>query len=60
MEGGFTVRLELPDREGYRFQAIVHLSRIKLRREHPERPSVDLTVEDRLDFDKELLPEDSW
>ena len=54
--------LELPRKEGYRFYPVVHVARLKLRREYPERPKVELTVEEdeRFDFDEELLPEDSW
>ena len=58
----FSVALELPDREGYRFHPVVHVSRLKLRRTHPERPDVRLAegVDERFDFDEELLPEDSF
>ena len=54
--------LELPQKEGYRFYPVVHVARLKLRREYPERPQVELTVEEeeRFDFDEELLPDDSW
>ena len=56
----YSVELELPDREGYRFYPTVHISRLKLRRCYPTRPEVELAVDARLDFDEELLSEDSW
>ncbi|KAE8961253.1 hypothetical protein PR002_g29960 [Phytophthora rubi] len=43
----FAYELELPNRSGYRFYPVVRLA-----------PEVD--EESRVDFDKELLPEDSW
>jgi hypothetical protein len=54
--------LELPAREGYRFYPIVHVARLKPRMLLPERPTVELAEPDlpRLDFDEELLPEDSF
>ncbi|KAE8986189.1 hypothetical protein PF002_g21260 [Phytophthora fragariae] len=54
----------LPDRSGYRFYPVVHVSRLKAVSEFGERPRTrlapDVTEETRLDFDEELLPEDSW
>ncbi|GMF32104.1 unnamed protein product [Phytophthora fragariaefolia] len=60
----YAYELELPDRSGYRFYPVVHLSRLKAVKEFGDRPKVrltrELTDEARLDFDEELLPEDSW
>ncbi|OWZ05081.1 LOW QUALITY PROTEIN: hypothetical protein PHMEG_00022891, partial [Phytophthora megakarya] len=42
----FAYELELPDKSGYRFYPVVHVSRLK--------------ADARLNFDEELLPEDSW
>ncbi|KAG3074365.1 hypothetical protein PI124_g14721 [Phytophthora idaei] len=60
----FPYELELPDRSGYRFYPVVHVSRLKAVNEFPSRPRTrltqDVTEESRLDFDEELLPEDSW
>lgn len=58
----FSVKLALPDLVNYRFHPVVHVSRLELRKEFPERPQtelVDATLA-RFDFDEELLPEDSW
>ncbi|ETP36043.1 hypothetical protein F442_15920 [Phytophthora nicotianae P10297] len=52
----FAYELELPDKSGYRFYPIVHVSRLKEVNEYPSRPKTRLTF----DFDEELLPEDSW
>ncbi|POM80255.1 LOW QUALITY PROTEIN: Reverse transcriptase, partial [Phytophthora palmivora] len=56
--------LELPDRSGYRFYPVVHVSRLKAVNEFGSRPksrlTPEVTEETRLDFDEELLPEDSW
>ncbi|GMF66106.1 unnamed protein product [Phytophthora lilii] len=56
--------LELPDRSGYKFYPVVHVSRLKAVNEFEDRPRTQLapgvTEEARLDFDEELLPEDSW
>ncbi|KAJ8578505.1 hypothetical protein ON010_g696 [Phytophthora cinnamomi] len=53
-----------PDRSGYRFYPVVHISRLQLVDEFGDRPKTRLApglVDDtRLDFDEELLPEDSW
>ncbi|KAE8908202.1 hypothetical protein PF005_g20767 [Phytophthora fragariae] len=64
-EGGrYAFELDLPDRSGYRFYPVVHVSRLKAVSEFGERPRTrlapDVTEETRLDFDEELLPEDSW
>ncbi|KAG3233769.1 hypothetical protein PI124_g21157 [Phytophthora idaei] len=60
----FAYELELPDRSGYRFYPVVHVSRLKAVNEFLSRPRTRLTQgvteESRLDFDEELLPEDSW
>ncbi|OWZ14665.1 hypothetical protein PHMEG_00011819 [Phytophthora megakarya] len=41
---------------------IVHVSKLKPVREFPSRPELRLTVpvDERFDFDEELLPKDSW
>ena len=54
--------LELPAREGYRFYPVVHIARLKPRVLFPDRPAVELSEPSlpRLDFDEELLPEDSF
>ncbi|KAI9980153.1 hypothetical protein PInf_026630 [Phytophthora infestans] len=48
----------------YRFYPVVHVSILKAVSEFNSRPStrlvLDATNEARLDFDEELLPEDSW
>ncbi|GMF57279.1 unnamed protein product [Phytophthora fragariaefolia] len=60
----YAYELELPDRSGYRFYPVVHVSRLKAVREIGVRPKVrlarEVTVEARLDFDEELIPEGSW
>ncbi|KAG3061408.1 hypothetical protein PC122_g19663 [Phytophthora cactorum] len=60
----FAYELELTDRSGYRFYPVAHVSRLKAVNEFPSRPRTqlthNLTEESRLDFDEELLPEDSW
>ncbi|KAE9314921.1 hypothetical protein PF008_g19371 [Phytophthora fragariae] len=60
----YAFELDLPDRSGYRFYPVVHVSRLKAVNEFGERPRTrlapDVTEETRLDFDEELLPEDSW
>ncbi|GMF62319.1 unnamed protein product [Phytophthora fragariaefolia] len=60
----FAYELELPDKSGYRFYPVVHVSRLKAVKELGERPTTRLRPEldetERFDFDKELLPEDSW
>ncbi|KAE9281588.1 hypothetical protein PF008_g27848 [Phytophthora fragariae] len=60
----FAYELELPDKSGYRFYPVVHVSRLKAVKENGERPTTRLRPElseaERFDFDEELLPEDSW
>ncbi|POM74573.1 Hypothetical protein PHPALM_8455 [Phytophthora palmivora] len=59
----FAYELELPDRSGYRFYPVVHVSRLKAVNEFGSRPKSRLTpevTEETIDFDEELLPEDSW
>ncbi|GMF20064.1 unnamed protein product [Phytophthora fragariaefolia] len=60
----FAYELELPDKSGYRFYPLVLVSRLKEVKELGERPTTGLRPElnetERSDFDKELLPEDSW
>ncbi|ETO58929.1 hypothetical protein F444_22693, partial [Phytophthora nicotianae P1976] len=55
------VRLETAGTE-YRLFPIVHVSKLKLDKSYPERPTSTLTNRevDRVDFDEGLLPEDSW
>ncbi|OWY95059.1 LOW QUALITY PROTEIN: reverse transcriptase, partial [Phytophthora megakarya] len=57
----FSVMLEIA---GTRYQIfpVVHVSKLKLVKDFPDRPRVELTVDeaDRLDLDEILLPEDSW
>ncbi|KAH7491752.1 Transposon Ty3-I Gag-Pol polyprotein [Phytophthora ramorum] len=60
----YAYELELPDRSGYRFYPVVHVSRLKAVSEFEDRPRTrltqDVTEDSRFDFDEELLPEDSW
>ncbi|ETL77424.1 hypothetical protein L917_21634, partial [Phytophthora nicotianae] len=60
----FAHELELPEKSGYRFYPVVHVSRLKTANEYLSRPKTrltqDVTEDIRLDFDEELLPEDSW
>ncbi|GMF63143.1 unnamed protein product [Phytophthora fragariaefolia] len=60
----FAYELELPDKSGYRFYPVVHVSRLKAVKELGERPTTRLRPEldetERFDFDEELFPEDSW
>jgi Chromo (CHRromatin Organisation MOdifier) domain len=45
----------------YRVFPWVHISRLKPRLLHPDRPRVTMTdVPEGFDFDEALLPEDSW
>ncbi|OWY93950.1 hypothetical protein PHMEG_00036465 [Phytophthora megakarya] len=59
----FAYELELPDKSGYRFYPVVHVSRLKAVNEFCDRPKArlarDVAEEARVDFDEELLPEDS-
>jgi hypothetical protein len=60
----FAYELELPDKSGYRFYQVVHVSRLKKMTGLGERPTVtlvdELSEDRRFDFDEELLPEDRW
>ncbi|OWZ17562.1 hypothetical protein PHMEG_0008478 [Phytophthora megakarya] len=59
----FAYELELPDKSGYRFYPVVHVSRLKAVNEFCDRPQTrlaqDIAEDTRLDFDEELLPEES-
>ncbi|OWZ04287.1 LOW QUALITY PROTEIN: reverse transcriptase [Phytophthora megakarya] len=57
----FSVKLEIAG-TGYQIFPVVHVSKLKLVKDFPDQPRVELTVEeaDRLDFDEILLPEDIW
>ncbi|KAG3150075.1 hypothetical protein PC128_g23298 [Phytophthora cactorum] len=59
--GEHAVRLETGGTE-YRLFPVVHVSKLKLVKEYPDRPGARITVNDsdRVDFDEILLPEDSW
>ncbi|OWY97383.1 hypothetical protein PHMEG_00032101 [Phytophthora megakarya] len=59
--GDHAARVETSGTE-YRIFPVVHLSKLKLVRSFPDRPTCTLLVEeeDRVDFDEALLPEDSW
>ncbi|GMF54651.1 unnamed protein product [Phytophthora fragariaefolia] len=59
--GEFAVRIEVADTE-YRLFPVVHVSKLKLVKNFPDRPQIQLNpdVMRRLDFDESLLPEDSW
>ncbi|KAE9338881.1 hypothetical protein PF008_g11843 [Phytophthora fragariae] len=61
MDGDHAARLETAGTE-YRLFPVVHVSKLKLVRQFPDRPGTELMVDeaDRLDFDEALLPEDSW
>ncbi|OWY90995.1 hypothetical protein PHMEG_00040606, partial [Phytophthora megakarya] len=60
----FAFELELPDKRGYRFYPVVHISRLKPVNEFSSRPTTLLAPEvaqySRMDFDEALLPEDAW
>ncbi|OWZ24107.1 hypothetical protein PHMEG_000907 [Phytophthora megakarya] len=60
----YPYELELPDRNGYRFYPVVHVSRMKPVSEMNNRPTTRLVPEfaeeSRLHLDEKLLPEDSW
>ena len=59
----FAYELELPDKSGYRFYPIVHISRLKRVKELSERPTTGLVggldETDRFAFDDDILLEDS-
>ncbi|ETI39181.1 hypothetical protein F443_15195 [Phytophthora nicotianae P1569] len=57
----FAYELELPDKSGYRFYPIVHVSRLKEVNEYPSRPKTRLTWEpDRLagEYEVEAILDD--
>ncbi|POM64561.1 LOW QUALITY PROTEIN: Hypothetical protein PHPALM_19882 [Phytophthora palmivora] len=60
----FAYELELPDKSGYRFYPVIHVSRLKKGVDTKKRPTTrviaELEEDQRFDFDEELLPEDSW
>ncbi|OWY91801.1 hypothetical protein PHMEG_00039475 [Phytophthora megakarya] len=57
----FSVKVEIAG-TWYQIFPVVHVSKLNLVKDFPDRPRVELTVDeaDRLDFDDILLPEDSW
>ncbi|OWZ17368.1 hypothetical protein PHMEG_0008698 [Phytophthora megakarya] len=57
----FSVKLEIAD-TGCPTFPVVHLSKLKLFKDFPDRPRIELTVveSDRVDFDEILLPKESW
>ncbi|KAG3101494.1 hypothetical protein PI124_g14697 [Phytophthora idaei] len=59
--GEHAVRLETGGTE-YRLFPVVHVSKLKLVKDYPDRPRARITVNDsdRVDSDEILLPEDSW
>ncbi|GMF46690.1 unnamed protein product [Phytophthora fragariaefolia] len=59
--GEFAVRIEVAGTE-YRLFPVMHVSKLKLVKNFPDRPQIQLNpdVTRRLDFDESLLPEDSW
>ncbi|GMF16093.1 unnamed protein product [Phytophthora fragariaefolia] len=56
----YTLKLQIEGTE-YHLFPIVHVSKLKPVRQFPDRPQIELTVNeaDRLDFDETLLPKDS-
>ncbi|OWZ15483.1 LOW QUALITY PROTEIN: hypothetical protein PHMEG_00010865 [Phytophthora megakarya] len=60
----FAYEFDLPDRSGYRFYAVVHVSRLKAVGAFNDRLNTRLAAEvtdaSRQDFDEALLPADSW
>ncbi|OWZ19630.1 hypothetical protein PHMEG_0006082 [Phytophthora megakarya] len=60
----FAYELELRDKSGYRVYPVVHVSWLKAVNEFCDWPNArlarDVAEEARFDFDKKLLPEDSW
>ena len=59
--GDHAVKLDIAGTP-YRLFLIVHVSKLKLVRVFPERPTGGLNVDEasRFDFDEALQPEDSW
>ncbi|KAE9351975.1 hypothetical protein PR003_g4612, partial [Phytophthora rubi] len=59
--GEYAVKIETAGTE-YRLFPVVHISKLKLVRTFPDRPTARLLDErsERVDLDEALLPEDSW
>ncbi|KAG3178278.1 hypothetical protein PC128_g16481 [Phytophthora cactorum] len=59
--GEHAIRLETGGTE-YRLFPVVHVSKLMLVKEYPDRPRARITINDsdRVDFGENLLPEDSW
>ncbi|OWZ06490.1 reverse transcriptase, partial [Phytophthora megakarya] len=59
---GYERKLAHATGTGYQIFPVVHVAKLKVVKDFPDRPRVELTVDetDRLDFDEILLPEDSW
>ncbi|POM62558.1 reverse transcriptase [Phytophthora palmivora] len=59
--GEHAVKMEITG-SGYHIFPMVHVNKLKLVKEYPDRSLMRLNVEsqDRLDFDEDLLPGDSW
>ncbi|OWY98756.1 hypothetical protein PHMEG_00030403 [Phytophthora megakarya] len=59
----FAYEIELPDKSGYRYYLVVHVSRLKAVNgfcDRPKtRPAQDIAEDARFDFDEELLTEES-
>ncbi|OWY98230.1 hypothetical protein PHMEG_00031052 [Phytophthora megakarya] len=59
----FAFELELPDKSGYCFYPVVHISRLKPVNEFSSRPTTllapEIAEDSRMDFDEVLLPDDS-
>ncbi|OWY90419.1 reverse transcriptase [Phytophthora megakarya] len=57
----FSIKLEMAG-TGYQIFPVVHVSKLKLVKDFPDRPRTELTVDesDRLKFDEILLQEESW
>ncbi|OWZ05002.1 reverse transcriptase [Phytophthora megakarya] len=57
----FRIKLEIAG-TGYQIFPVIHVSKLKLVKDFPDRPRVELTVNesDRFDFDEIVLPEDGW
>ncbi|OWZ22673.1 hypothetical protein PHMEG_0002587 [Phytophthora megakarya] len=57
----FSIKLKIAGTE-YQIFPVVHVSKLKLVKDFPDRPRMELTVDeyDRLDFDDIPLPEDCW
>ncbi|POM74844.1 Hypothetical protein PHPALM_8134 [Phytophthora palmivora] len=59
--GEHAVKLEIAG-SGYHIFPMVHVNKLKLVKEYPDRPLIRLNVGSQyhLDFDEDLLPGDSW